>query len=85
MPAPQAMSGVRVLSGSEERGEYTRGGDKLKVNTAIAMVPNLRHAMISGEDITRLLVSVKLRHKQLRFTDDIVDNTDVVHVFLSRD
>ncbi len=47
------------------------------------MIPNLRHAMVSCEDITRLLVSIKLRHELLRLTDDVVDNADVVHVFLA--
>jgi hypothetical protein len=48
------------------------------------MVPNLRHTMVSREDIARLLISVEPREELLRFTNDIIDNTDVVHVFLSR-
>jgi hypothetical protein len=54
-------------------------------NTPIAVVPNLRHAMISSEDITCLIVSVELGYKQFRFANDIIDDVDVVYVFLVSD
>jgi hypothetical protein len=47
------------------------------------MIPNLRHPVVSREDITRLLVSIKLRHELLRLADDVIDDSDVVHVFLA--
>jgi hypothetical protein len=39
--------------------------------------------MVSREDVARLLIAVKSRDELLGFTDDIIDNADVVHVFLS--
>ena len=46
------------------------------------MVPNPRHAMVGRENIARLLISVKLRHELLRLADDVIDDADVIHVFL---
>jgi hypothetical protein len=47
------------------------------------MVPNPRHAVVSRENIARLLVSVKLSHELLCLADDVIDDADVAHVFLA--
>jgi ribosomal protein S9 len=59
------------------------GCGKRKAITAVAVVPNLGHTMISREDIARLLIAVESRDEPLHITNNIVDNTDVVHVFLA--
>ncbi len=50
--------------------------------TAIPVVPNLGHPMVGRKDIACLLVSIKSRNELLRFANDIVDNADIIHVFL---
>ena len=47
----------------KRRGKHAGVLAREEPNTPIAVVPNLRHAMISGEDITCLLVSVELGHE----------------------
>jgi hypothetical protein len=58
------------------------GYGKRKAITTIAVVPNPGHTMVSREDITRLLIAIESRDEPLGFTDDMIDDADVVHVFL---
>jgi hypothetical protein len=59
------------------------GYGKRKAITAISVVPNPGHTMVSREDIARLLIAIESRDELLGFTDDMIDDADVVHVFLS--
>ena len=54
----------------------------MKRITAVAVVPNLGHPMVGCKYIARLLVPIECRKELLRFANDIVDNDDIVYVFL---
>ena len=82
MPAPQAMSGVRVLSGSREEYVSKICFLESEETTAVTVVPDLGHPMVGRKNIACLLVPIESRKELLRFADDIVDNEDVVHIFL---
>ena len=81
MPAPQAISGVRVLSGSSEYVSEERFR-KARKPTPVPVVPNLGHPMVGRENVACLLVPIESRKELLRFANDIVDDANIVHVFL---
>ena len=83
MPAPQAISGVRVLSGSREEYVSAECFWKAWGITPIPVIPNLGHPMVSCKNVACLLVLIESRKQLLRFANDIIDNQDIVYIFLS--
>jgi hypothetical protein len=83
IPAPQAISGVRVLSGSKEYNVSEQRFLKARGITAVPVVPNLGHPVVSRENIACILVPIENRKQFLRFANDIVDNENIIYVFLS--
>ena len=86
MPLPQTMRGVLVLAGSigtryqsilaEVRDGYRR--------TAIAVVPNRGHPMISRKDEDSFIVRVEIRDEAFGSAHEVVDDFYIFHVFLTR-
>ena len=81
-----------MLSGSARLG-YTRGLGKVRVyvrarwefrRTAITVIPNLGHPMISRKDENCFLVSIEFRDETVGSFHDVIYDFDIFHVFLIR-
>ena len=65
---------------SGRRPVTTRSADL----TAVAVVSNLRHAVVGCEDERGLLVGIELGEESFGLLDDLVDDLYVGHIFLLR-
>ena len=52
--------------------------------TAITVVSNLGHPVVSCEDESRRIIFVELREETFRLSDDVVHNLNILHIFLLR-
>lgn len=53
--------------------------------TAITVVSNLGHPVVSCEDESRRIILVELREETFSLSDDVVHNLDILHIFLLRE
>ena len=67
------------------RGGYQwteRGMSRSVTRTAVAVVPNLGHAMVRCEYKSGIRIFEEIQDECLRFAHNVVDSLDVVHVLL---